>query len=189
MRPEFRSIVAIATLAALTAACADPQTRLKDARACLQKRDLPCAELNLKTYLKRYDHDARDTALLAIILTQERKHLEAIDMHKKATDLGVADPQLVANYATSLEATGDIPGAITWNRKALELDPTLVDVAATTARQLNQTGHTAEAVSVLTNFDAVQTAHGQPAHFAALITTLSSSLTPAAPTAPDPSLP
>ncbi len=154
-----------AIAASILAGCKQSPHSIAAARTCLQNKDLPCAEANFRGYIEKYPHDFLDTGRLAIILTQEGKHADAIEFAKTAIDGGVNDFELHANYATSLEATGDLTGAIAQNRKALAMNPVLVDVTATLARQLVQTGKLDEALSVLTAYDALQQSRGHPAHF------------------------
>ncbi len=161
-------------LAALLAACAlagckQPTNSLADAQACLHTGDLTCAAANLKGYLLLKPEDMHATGLLAIIQTQTGQHAEAIVTARKAIAGGVQDAQLYANLGGSLGATGDVEGAIAANRKALELDPNLVDVAMTTAGMLNDKGQSAEGVKILEAFDAHQIAGGHPAKFPAMI--------------------
>jgi Flp pilus assembly protein TadD len=159
-----------ALLAALSlAGCKQPTNSLADAQACIHSGDMACAEANLKGYLLLKPEDMRATGLLAIILTQTGKHEEAISLHRKAIAGGLRDAQLYANYAGSLAATGDTAGAIAADRKALELDPNLVDVAMAAAGMLNDAGRPAEGVEILQAFDAHQVAGGHPAKFPPMI--------------------
>ncbi len=181
----MRTIWILATCGALACAaltgCKQTPHSLATARSCLQKKDLPCAEANLRGYLERYPHDYLDTARLAVMLSQEGKHADAEDYAKTAIDGGVNDYELYANYAISLEATGDVAGAMAQNRKALALNPALADVAATLTRQLVQAGKLDEALSVLTSFDATQQARGHPPHFTDQIASIRQKMGTAAP--------
>ena len=89
--------------------------------------------------------------------------------HRKAIAGGIKDAQMMANYGGSLEALGDHEGAILANKQALELNPTLVDVAMATASQLNSLGRPGEAAQLLQSFDDRQVAMGAKAHFEPII--------------------
>ena len=175
MKRTLVSLFAVLTLAA----CKPATHSLTDAQTCLRGGDLACAEANLKGYLKLEPKDMHATGLLAIILTQSGKHEEAIVLARKAIAGGIQDAQLYANYAGSLAATQDIPGAIEANKKALELDPNLVDVAMSTAGMLNDSGQPAEGVKILEAFDAHQVAGGHPAKFPGMITVMKENIAPA----------
>lgn len=173
-----RALAALFVVAAL-AGCKQPTNSLADAQTCLHAGDLACAADNLKGYLRLKPEDMHATGLLAIILTQTGKHEEAIPMARKAIAGGVQDAQLYANLGGSLGATGDVDAAIAANRKALELDPNLIDVAMATAGMLNDKGQAAEGVKILEAFDAHQVAGGHPAKFPAMIEVMKQNITPA----------
>ena len=79
---------------------------------------------------------------------------------------------MYAGYAISLEATGDLDGAIRANRKALELVPSLVDVRGSLAAQLVRKGQSAEAIKLLEDFDAHLRRNGQRAYFTGQIASI-----------------
>jgi len=141
----------------------------EEAYTCLENHDYPCAEADYYAYLKQYPNDAPATAILAITLTKDGQHKEALHYYKKALALGVATYDLYAGYAASLAAIGDIDGAIKMNYASLQLAPTLVDVRGTLADQLVQKGRGQEALTLLTNFDRQLEDEGQPDYFAAQI--------------------
>jgi Tfp pilus assembly protein PilF len=135
------------------------------AMQCLQKGDVACAEANLRGYLKQYPDDSGTAAVLAIVLSQAGKHREALPYFAKAVGAGHATYDIFANYARSLEATGDLDGAIDNNRKALAIVPNLVDVRSDHARQLEHSGKPQEAIDLLMEFDDQLVEQGQRRYF------------------------
>jgi clan AA aspartic protease (TIGR02281 family) len=137
-----------------------------EAERCLRDRDLPCAEADLLAYLKQYPNDAHANALLAITLTQDGRHREALVYYRKAESLGVDTYDFYAGYAKSLDATGDIDGAIEKNRAALKIVPRLVDVRGALADELVRKGRGKEAVELLESFDRQLESEGYQPYFA-----------------------
>ncbi len=142
---------------------------VSEARACWRSGDLGCAEADYLAYLKRYPNDLHANASLALILTEDGRHREALPYYKKALDGGESTYDLQAGYARSLEATGDLDGAIKANRASLELVPQLVDVRGALARQLVKKGKAQEAVDLLESFDHDLVEKGEQPYFAAQI--------------------
>ncbi|HTW34053.1 MAG TPA: retroviral-like aspartic protease family protein [Rhizomicrobium sp.] len=136
-----------------------------EAQLCLRNGDLPCAEADMLAYLKSYPNDAHATALLAITLTQDGHHREALYYYKRADALGVATYDFYAGYARTLDAMGDTDGAIEKNQAALKLVPSLVDVRGALADELVRKGRKQEALELLTSFDANLEAQGYPPYF------------------------
>jgi len=136
---------------------------------CLREGNIMCAEADYIAYLKLYPNDVRGNAVLAIVLTGDGRHREAIPYYRKAVALGAATYDLYANYARSQEAVGDIDGAIKSNYAALEIVPTLVDVRGALADQLVRKGKAAEAVALLETFDRSLEDRGEGAYFQAKI--------------------
>ena len=83
--------------------------------------------------------------------------------------MGVATYDTYAGYAISLNATGDIDGAIRYNYAALKLAPTLVDVRGALADQLTKKGRKDEALNLLESFDQSLLDQGWPPYFQAQI--------------------
>ncbi len=138
---------------------------LAAAAACLQNRDLACAAADYRAYVRRYPSDASATGVLAIILTQEGRHKDALPYYRNALDLGADAYDLRANYAVSLNNTGRVDDAIAQNYAALKLVPTLVDVRGALASQLVGRGRGKEAVTLLESFDRTLVGEGQPPYF------------------------
>lgn len=164
----------IVALAAALAACdkapPEPEPASKDtAMTCLRNNDLPCAEANLRGYVKQYPNDSESTAVLAITLTKEGKHREALPFYVSAVTAGQVTYDLFAFYALSLDATGDLDGAIRYNAKALEIVPGLVDVRGDMARQLVRKGKPADAIALLRWYDSYLKKQGQKPYFTAQI--------------------
>jgi tetratricopeptide (TPR) repeat protein len=143
-----------------------PEPASKDvAMKCLQANDLACAEANLRGYLKQYPTDSETTAILAITLSQAGKHREALPFFAKAAEAGQSTYDFFAWYARSLDASGDLDGAIAINRKALQIVPSLVDVRGDLARQLVRSGKPTEAIELLKSFDDELVSQGHPPYF------------------------
>lgn len=169
----------VGALAFLSAACegaappAKPEpASLADGDSCLASRDYSCAAANYTGYLKAYPNDSNAQAKLGIALTRAGKHREALPAYAKAEEGGVVTYDLFANYAVSLDAAGDLDGAIKANRKALEIVPSLVDVRGGLARQLVRKGETTEAIRLLEGFDRDLKRQGHPPYFTAQIASI-----------------
>ncbi|MGA0603729.1 aspartyl protease family protein [Caulobacter sp. KR2-114] len=140
---------------------------ISEAKTCLRDRDFNCAEADLRAYMRKYPNDANTGALLAITLTQDGQHKEALPYYRKAVADGVSTYDLFANYAISLDTTGQTDEAIKQNYAALKLVPNLVDVRGALADQLVKRGKVQEALTVLEGFDQTLQDEGQPPYFAA----------------------
>lgn len=166
-------LAAVLILAGCEQAPPKPEPADKDlAMNCLRENDLPCAEANLRGYLKQYPTDSKSTAVLGIVLTREGKHREALPVYAKAVEAGEVTYDLFANYALSQDAAGDLNGAMASNRKALQLVPSLVDVRGDLARQMVRAGQAKEAVALLEWFDNDLKRKGHPPYFTVQIATI-----------------
>lgn len=145
---------------------------LEDGDDCYARRDWNCAGANYRGYLRTYPEDPAVNAKLAIARTRAGHHVQALPYYAKAESLGVVTYDMYAAYAISLEATGDLEGAIRANRKALELVPSLVDVRGSLAAQLVRTGHRDEAIALLEEFDAHLKRQGARPYFTAQIASI-----------------
>ena len=175
MKASHFSLLAALALGALVSACEKPQppppqpASMADGDDCSRDRNWACAEANYRGYLQQYPSDVRANAVLAITLSRESKHREALPFFQKAIDAGAGTYDLFANYALSLDATGDVDGAIKWNRRALDAVPTLVDVRGSLAQQLVRKGQTDEALKLLRDFDRGLVKQGHQPYFTAQI--------------------
>jgi len=152
---------------------APPQpASLEDGDRCFAARDWTCAAANYDGYLRTYPADPTANARLALARTRSGKHEEALSAYRKAEELGVVTYDLYAGYATSLEATGDLEGAIRANRKSLEIVPNLVDVRGALAAQLVRAGQRDEAIALLEEFDTYLKDNGRPPYFTAQIASI-----------------
>ncbi len=149
---------------------------LSDAETCLKNRQFACAEADYRSYLRNYPNDGATTAVLAIILTQDGKHKDAVPYYEKAVRLGVSTYDFHANYAVSLNTIGRIDDAITENTAALRILPSLVDVRGSLADQLVKKGRGKEAVELLEHFDQSLAEQGQPPYFPSQIAQIRSKL-------------
>ena len=154
----------------------DGTPSMGEAERCLRNGDLPCAEADMVAYLGQYPKDAHANALLAITLTQDGHHKEALYYYKIADGLGVATYDFYAGYARSLDAIGDTDAAIGMNQAALKLVPQLVDVRGALAQQLVRKGRGAEALDLLESFDRQLEANGGKPYFTAQITRIRAGL-------------
>lgn len=172
----FSLILATATGLALTAcepeAAAPQPASLSDGDNCFAQRNWNCAAANYNGYLKAYPNDAQVNAKLGIARTRAGHHREALPFYKRAEDLGVVTYDMYAGYALSLDATGDLDGAIRANRKALEVVPSLVDVRGSLAAQLVRKGEPREAVALLQEFDTLLKRQGDQPYFTAQIASI-----------------
>lgn len=142
---------------------------LSDGDQCFADRNWNCAAANYNGYLQTYPDDPSVNAKLAIARTRAGHHREAVPFYRHAESLGVATYDMYAGYAISLEATGDLDGAIRANERALEAVPNLVDVRGSLAAQLERRGDPDEALALLEEFDAYLRENGQEPYFPAQI--------------------
>jgi clan AA aspartic protease (TIGR02281 family) len=140
-----------------------------EAERCLREQDLPCAEADMLAYLKQYPSDVHANALLAITLTHDGRHKEALYYYRKGDGLGAATYDFYACFAKSLAATGDLDGAIKYNQAALKIVPSLVDVRGDLADELVTKGRGQEALDLLESFDRHLESEGYPPYFVAQI--------------------
>ena len=142
---------------------------LSDGDRCFAEQDWNCAAANYNGYLQTYPDDPTVNARLAIARTRAGHHREAVPFYRHAESLGVATYDMYAGYAISLEATGDLDGAIRANERALEAVPSLVDVRGSLAAQLVRRGDPEEALALLEEFDAYLRQQGEAPYFSAQI--------------------
>jgi clan AA aspartic protease (TIGR02281 family) len=140
---------------------------LVEAKACLRERDFACAEADFRAYLKQYPDDSSANAIMGITLSQDGRHKQAIPYFQRAIALGVSTYDLYANYAISLNNTGQVDEAIKMNYAALKIVPSLVDVRGALADQLVRRNRAQEALSLLESFDQSLEERGYPAYFEA----------------------
>jgi clan AA aspartic protease (TIGR02281 family) len=138
---------------------------LGNAQSCVSDGNLKCAEYNYMGYLKKYPSDAQSTARLALILTQDGQHGEALPYYEQALKLGVQTYDLYAGYAISLNNTGRTEAAIKMNYAALKIAPSLVDVRGALADQLLKQGRPKEALALLDDFDQSLADQGAEPYF------------------------
>ncbi|HYE42925.1 MAG TPA: retroviral-like aspartic protease family protein [Caulobacteraceae bacterium] len=138
---------------------------LEHANACLRNRQFMCAQADYIAYLKKYPDDPHPNAQLAILLTMDGRHKESLKYYAKAKSLGISTYDFHARHAESLEATGDLKGAMAANYAALEIMPNLVDVRGSLATQLVRAGRRQEALNLLETFDRSLADRGHPGYF------------------------
>jgi Flp pilus assembly protein TadD len=156
----------------LKAPAAPQPASLEDGDNCFAEQNWNCAAANYNGYLKAYPNDPIVNAKLGIARTRAGHHREAVPFYKHAEDLGVVTYDMYAGYAISLDATGDLDGAIRANLKALELVPSLVDVRGSLAAQLVRKGQAKDAVELLQEFDTYLKKHGERPYFTAQIASI-----------------
>lgn len=179
----FRRCAALAMAGLVSsglAACEwlEPPPKPAKAEACFREGDYACAAHEYVRLARAAPGDNRMAALAAMSLTRVGKHLEALPYYEQAVRAGLATYDLFAPYAESLEATGDLEMAISYNRRALDMVPSLVDVRGNLARELAATGHKAEALRLLRDFDAQLVERGHPPYFTAQIVAIEQSAAP-----------
>jgi clan AA aspartic protease (TIGR02281 family) len=171
--PLLVGIAAACTLAlgaaAISGAFRGGTPNLTEAGDCLRNHDLACAEADYRAYVRKYPEDGSAAAVLAIVLTQQGKHQDALPYYVRAMRSVAPTYDLHANYAVSLNATGRVDDAIGQNYAALKLVPTLVDVRGALANQLVERGRGKEAVSNLEGFDRWLVDQGEEPYFAGQI--------------------
>ncbi len=170
----FRSILAGGAALVLLAACkpAPPPPMPADLNAgeqCFRDRHFGCAAQNFYGYLKLYPADTHAMVMEGFSLTEQGAHKDAVYWYRKAAEAGVGTYDFYAYFARSLEATGDLDGAIKYNRRALDLVPTLVDVRGSLAEELVKQGKHQEAIDLLQSFDRDLVRQGQQPYFAGQI--------------------
>jgi clan AA aspartic protease (TIGR02281 family) len=143
---------------------------LSAAEACYRDHDYACTEADYEAYLQKYPNDSLTNARLALVLTHDGRHKEALQYYRKAESLGgSATYDFYAGYAESLEATGDLDGAIEKNRASLKIVPTLVDVRGSLANELVRKGKSQEAIDLLESFDRTLEDEGEQPYFTSQI--------------------
>jgi clan AA aspartic protease (TIGR02281 family) len=138
---------------------------LSEAQHCLDAQDFPCAEADYRAYLIKYPNDSKVMAIMAMTLTRDGQHKEAVWYYRKAAAMGVSAYDFDANYAISLDNTGQTDEAIKMNYAALQIAPTLVDVRGALANQLVRRGRGQEALNLLESFDRALADQGQTPYF------------------------
>ncbi len=142
---------------------------LSAAEACYRDNDFACTEADYDAYLQKYPNDRTTNARMALVLTRDGRHKEALPYYRKADSLGADTYDFYAGYAESLEATGDIDGAIEKNRASLKIVPSLVDVRGSLANELVRKGRPQEALDLLESFDRTLEDEGQQPYFTSQI--------------------
>jgi predicted aspartyl protease len=142
---------------------------LGQAQACLQALDYPCAEADFHAYLLKYPNDGAVNARMAMTLTWDGRHDEALPYYKRAGELGASTYDYYAGYATSLDKTGRTDEAIKMNTASLNIVPRLVDVRGSLADELVLKGRKAEALNLLESYDQTLEDEGQPPYFTSQI--------------------
>ncbi|HWE47531.1 MAG TPA: retroviral-like aspartic protease family protein [Caulobacteraceae bacterium] len=142
---------------------------LSAAEACYRDSDFACTEADYEAYLQKYPNDQTTNARLALVLTRDGRHKEALPYYRKAEGLGAATYDFDAGYAESLEATGDLDGAIEKNRASLKIVPSLVDVRGSLANELVRKGKPQEAIDLLESFDRTLEDEGEQPYFTSQI--------------------
>lgn len=136
---------------------------------CYAEGHFGCAAQNFYGYLKLYPDDTHAQAMEALSLTRQGAHKDAVFWYRKAAAGGTGTYDFYAGYAISLEQTGDLDGAIKYNRRALDLVPSLVDVRGDLARQLVKQGKPQEALDLLESFDRHLVKVGEAPYFSGQI--------------------
>lgn len=148
------------------AAPAEPEVFSADAgESCYRDGNYRCAARNFQNIVKQYPGDSHALAMAAFSLTRAGMHKEALWYYRKGDEAGLSTYDFYAFYAKSLDAVGDVEGAIKRNRQALDIVPSLVDVRGDLARELVKQGKTGEALELLKSFDRSLVAKGQPPYF------------------------
>lgn len=135
------------------------------AQQCIADGDLPCAEADYRAYLKQYPNDAHALGVLAIVLTRDGQHRQAVPYYQRALALTSGTYDLYAGYAISLDNVGRLDDAIAANQASLRIVPNLVDVRGSLADQLVRKGRVQEALQLLESFDRQQEDRGEPGFF------------------------
>ena len=148
---------------------------MKQANDCYLLNQFDKATDILKKYIAKNPTNPRAYGVLAMSLARSQKYEESIPYFQKRISFGGYGYDICAFYARSLDATGNINESIVWNKKALELVPTLIDVRKTLAEQLVKTGKKQEAINLLQTFDDGREQKGQSRIFTAQIEAIKNS--------------
>jgi tetratricopeptide (TPR) repeat protein len=173
----FKPLAAAGLALTLAVACKPPAppsqpADLNTADRCYRDGNFVCAASNYYGYLQAYPGDTRVMAMEAFSLTRSGQHRKARYWYQKAEAAGIGNYDFDANYARTLEALGDLDGAIKYNRRALDLVPSLVDVRGDLASQLVRKGQSSEALKLLKSFDADLVSKEHPPYFSGQIRTI-----------------
>jgi murein DD-endopeptidase MepM/ murein hydrolase activator NlpD len=145
---------------------------LVKANSCYLEKDYSKVKGLLLEYISINKNNGRAYALLAASYTNLEMHPEAIKMFELAISKNWISYDTCALYARSLASLGLINESIKWNKKALELVPSLVDITKILAEQLENTGRIPEAIEILVNFDKKRLRDGKDELFEDQISTL-----------------
>lgn len=168
-------LVLLAGLSAVALAACKPAppapmpADLNTGEQCFKDRRFGCAAQNFYGYLKLYPNDTHAIAMEAFSLTEQGAHKDAVYWYRKGAEAGIGTYDFYAYYARSLEALGDLDGAIKYNRRALDLVPQLVDVRGSLAQELVKQGKHQEAIDLLASFDRDLIKKGEQPYFAGQI--------------------
>ncbi len=176
----FRRRLALAGVAAACLALAGCQFRAGEANSaeapglrsmdgCPDRRAEGCAEADFRAALRQRPGDARAAGLLAMTLSEDGRHKEALRYFKVAAAAGVSAYDFDAAWARSLAATGHLDQAIRRNYAALRLAPAAEKVRAVLADELARRGRAREAVDLLQTYDRTLEQHGEAPRFTAQI--------------------
>ncbi len=150
--------------------CDNPNVDLiKQANDCYISKRFNKAIDILNKYVATNTTNPRAYGLLAMSLSRDQKYDESIPIFQKRISFGQYGFDICAFYAISLNAVGNINESIIWNKKALEIAPSLIDVRSSLAEQLVKTGKQQEAIKLLQSFDDGRVQKGQNRIFTAKI--------------------
>jgi tetratricopeptide (TPR) repeat protein len=134
---------------------------------CLKSHDYACAQKNYEQYLKLRPDDTTMITNLGQVMAWQDNLTGAIQQYEKAIDLGEGAYNLFAYYADALGKTGRIDEAIDWSYRSLAAVPSQLDVRSNLAKLLVHQKRYYEALALLSGYDDVLVARGEPAYFAA----------------------
>jgi Tfp pilus assembly protein PilF len=93
----------------------------------LQRGEFQTAEQILRTEVRKQPNDAEATALLAVVLDQEKKYTEADPVYLRALSLAPSSPPLLNNYGNHLLTIGHGKQARVQFQKVVALQPAHVN--------------------------------------------------------------
>jgi len=178
--PYMKPAVALALVLALAACHRDPANVEKQAAQEMGSGDYKAAEEDFRWLAAQRPKDTRIQANLAFALTEQDKNAEAIPIYEKLVGGGDGAYDLFAFYAKSLEGVGRDDEAITWNYRALQIVPSLVDVRGDLAKILMRKGRAFEALTLLASFDHQMEDRGHDPYFEGQRIAIAAKLPPAA---------
>jgi hypothetical protein len=142
---------------------------IKKANECLIKGN-PQATIDiLVKYTEKEKRNGRAYGLMGIAYSRLENHKMCVNSMRSAINIGWGTWDVFAHLGISLNAIGSIEESMKWNKNALMVAPTLVDVRTLLADQLLLKGRRVEALELLESFDKKRIKENKSPYFTAKI--------------------